>query len=86
METVSCPIARWCVAGGSTDYSGLLETYARGDWTVTVAPLPARGGDALFQSTSVSCRSARMCVAFGAFSKDHGSSSQGQGLLETYRA
>lgn len=85
METVSCPIAKWCVAGGSTNYSGLLESYARGRWTVTVAPLPAKGSDAIFQSTSVSCPSTRMCAAFGAFLK-HSPISEGQGLLETYRA
>jgi hypothetical protein len=86
MSTVSCPIARWCVAGGSTDISALLETYARGHWKVTVAPLPAPGLHALFQSTSVSCPSTQMCAAFGAFTKDHGTMPQGQGFLETYRA
>lgn len=85
MSTVSCPIARRCVAGGSTDISALLETYARGQWKVTVAPLPSPGLHALFQGTSVSCPSVLMCAAFGAFTKDHGTTPQGQGLLETYR-
>lgn len=83
-ESVSCPVAGWCVATGSTNITGLLETYARGRWMLTAAPLPAPGSFPVFQGTSVSCPSTRMCAAFGSYEKK-GPPSQDQGLLETYR-
>jgi hypothetical protein len=83
MESVSCPVANWCVAAGSTNFTGLLETFAGGHWTVTAAPLPAEGSYAVFQRTSVSCPSTRMCAAFGVYTR-HGPPASGLGLLETY--
>lgn len=83
MESVSCPVANWCVAAGSTNFTGLLETLAGGHWTLTAAPLPAQGTFAVFQSTSVSCPSTRMCAAFGVYEM-HGPPAAEQGLLETY--
>jgi hypothetical protein len=83
MVSVSCPVANWCVAAGSTNFTGLLETLARGHWTLTAAPLPAPGSYAVFQGTSVSCPSARMCAAFGSYEL-HGPPTAEQGLLETY--
>ncbi len=83
MESVSCPISGWCVAAGSTNFSGLLEAYASGKWTLANAPLPATGTGAVFQSTSVSCPSVWMCAAFGSFEL-HGPPQSQQGLLETY--
>lgn len=83
MESVSCPVEQWCVAAGSTNITGLLETFADGQWTVTSAPLPADGTFAVFQGTSVSCPSARMCAAFGIYVR-RGPPKSEQGLLETY--
>jgi hypothetical protein len=83
MTSVSCPVANWCVAAGSTNFTGLLETLARGHWTLTAAPLPAPGTGAVFQGTSVSCPSPRMCAAFGSYEL-HGPPQTGQGLLESY--
>jgi len=83
MESVSCPVDQWCVAAGSTNVNGLLETFAGGRWTVTPAPLPAAGTFAVFQATSVSCPSARMCAAFGSYER-RGPPRTEQGLLETY--
>src|ERR1022692_2341817 len=82
VSAVSCPRARWCVAGGSTDASGMFETFSHGRWTVTVAPLPASGFHAIFRSTSVSCPAVRRCAAFGSYTKHSGTRPQGQGLLE----
>jgi hypothetical protein len=86
LSGVSCPSAYRCVADGSTNASGMFETYARGRWTVTVAPLPGSGFHAVFLSTSVSCPAARMCAAFGSYTKHNGTRPQGQGLLETFSA
>jgi hypothetical protein len=83
MQSVSCPIAGRCVAAGSTNFSGLLEGYADGKWTLTTAPLPAQGTGAIFAGTSVSCPSRWMCAAFGSFEL-HGPPQSQQGLLETY--
>jgi hypothetical protein len=83
MESVSCPVKGWCVAAGSTNINGLLETYASGRWNVTAAPLPNPGTSAIFQPTSVSCPSEKMCAAFGLYAK-RGPPSTQQGLLETY--
>ena len=83
LAAVSCPVAGWCVAAGSTNVHGLLATYAGGRWHVTAAPLPNQGTFAVFQAASVSCPSQKMCAAFGLYAK-HGPPSTQQGLLETY--
>lgn len=83
VSAVSCPKAGWCVAAGSTDASGMFETYAAGHWAVTAAPLPSSGFHAVFRSTSISCPAVRACAAFGGFTKHSGTKPQGQGLLET---
>jgi hypothetical protein len=86
LSSVSCPTARFCVAGGSTDIIGLLDTYRNGKWSTTTAPLPSAGFHALFRNNSVSCPASGNCVAFGSYTKSNGSHPQGQGLLETMSA
>jgi hypothetical protein len=86
LSAVSCPSAYWCVADGSTNASGIFETYARDHWTVTLAPLPASGFHGVFLSTSVSCPAVGACAAFGSYTKHNGIRPQGQGLLETFSA
>jgi hypothetical protein len=85
MKSVSCPVEQWCVAAGSTNFTGVLETFADSQWTVISAPLPADGTFAVFASTSVSCPSARMCAAFGLYVRRETAKTQ-QGLLEIYHA
>ena len=57
MKSVSCPVEQWCVAAGSTNFTGVLETFADSQWAVISAPLPADGAFAVFAGTSVSCPS-----------------------------
>jgi len=84
LASVSCPTARFCIAGGSTDFNGLLDQYYHGRWSATVAPLPNPGFHALFRTNSVSCAAYLECVAFGSYTKNSDTSPQGQGLLETF--
>jgi hypothetical protein len=49
-----------------------------------VAPLPGTGFHALFRSNSVSCAAYLECTAFGTYTFNPGTGSQGQGLLETF--
>jgi hypothetical protein len=84
LASVSCPTALFCVAGGSTDFSGLLDQYFHGRWSATVAPLPNPGFHALFRSNSVSCAAYLECEAFGSYTKNSDTSPQGQGLLESF--
>jgi hypothetical protein len=84
LASVSCPTTRFCVAGGSTDFNGLLDQYYLGRWSVMVAPLPNPGFHALFRTNSVSCAAYLKCTAFGSYTKNSDTSPQGQGLLETF--
>ena len=84
MASVSCPTAQFCVAGGSTDFNGLLDQYYHGKWSFTVAPLPGPGFHALFRTNSVSCAAYLECTAFGSFTSKPTTGAQGQGLLETF--
>ena len=86
LSSVSCPTARFCVAGGSTDIIGLLDTYRNGKWSTTPAPLPSAGFHALFRSNSVSCPARGNCAAFGSYTKIGGARPLGEGLLETMSA
>ncbi len=86
LSSVACATAHFCVAGGSTDVTGLLDMYYRGKWSFTVAPLPNPGFHALFRANSVSCPDYGACAAFGSYTRTGGMATQGQGLLETLSA
>ena len=83
---VTCPAAGACVAVGNyTDTSGniegLVETLSGGQWTGTVAPLPADGDVMGRQAdvSDVSCPAVRFCVALG----DYDAGPNQQGFVET---
>lgn len=84
LASVSCPTAQFCIAGGSTDFNGLLDQYYHGKWSVTVAPLPGPGFHALFRTNSVSCAAYLECTAFGSYTSKPSTGPQGQGLLEAF--
>ncbi len=71
IQTISCPATTWCGASGGSDGSTVstLYTGVAGDWTATVAPLPA--GAASNQSggsvSSIDCPAVEECIAVGSY-------------------
>jgi hypothetical protein len=72
LQTVTCPSASACVAGGSYHGSGqqqgLLLAGQAGTWTATTAPLPAGAAASPgARIMSVACASSTSCVAVGQY-------------------
>jgi hypothetical protein len=73
---VSCSSATSCTAVGDSDSSDdksdtLTEHWNGAKWTIQAAPKPPRGNESYL--TGVSCPSAKVCTAVGAYGSVHGS-------------
>ena len=58
LDTVSCPVAGWCMAAGSFSLSGLVDGYSNGKWYL----VPAQVTSGYNQWTSFSCRTTTYCL------------------------
>jgi hypothetical protein len=69
LESVTCPSAGLCVAGGYYDAgqfgAGLGAVLSGGRWHVTTVPLPAGSFDLNMALTSVSCQPSGSCLVIG---------------------
>jgi hypothetical protein len=76
LEGVSCSSAKACTAVGDSDSSDdksdtLIEHWNGAKWAIQAAPKPPSGNESYL--TGVSCPSAKVCTAVGAYGSVNGS-------------
>jgi hypothetical protein len=86
LRAVACLAAGSCIATGSYKDSkgnrrGLIDTFTRGTWAATRAPLPAdAAGNPVAGLGAIACPAAGVCTAVGQYTDTKGN---GQGVIET---